>query len=105
MKELPDERQRLADWEALCAWLEDRPYNASYRPRCQGEYLLSAGHLVLPKERSEVARAINRQTREITKERNRLQLVYWATGWGWRLRKDYKEKLEAERKRIEEQAV
>jgi hypothetical protein len=104
MNELPDERQRLADWEALCAWLEERSYNASYRPRCQGEYLLSAGHITLP-EQPDVARAINRQTRAITAERRRLQLVYWSTGLGWRLRKDYKEKLAAERKRIEEQAV
>lgn len=102
--ELPDERQRLADWIALCAWLESRPYNASYKVRCQGEYLLSAGHIILP-DKPDVAKAINRQTRAITKERTRLQLVYWATGWGWRLRKDYKEKLEAERKRIEEQAI
>lgn len=100
--ELPDERQRLDDWQALCAWLEGRPYNASYNPKCQGDYLLNTGSV---HRSNKDAKAINRWIRQITAERTRLQLVYWAIGWGWRLRKDYKEKLEAERKRIEEQAV
>ena len=33
--------ERLDDWEALCAWLEERPYNAAYEPRCRGAYLLA----------------------------------------------------------------
>ena len=120
--------ERLDDWEALCNWLEERSYNASYEPRCRGAYLLStpyspqrtirvedtdAAPLVLPDGRTfprmkEIPnpklaeeKALAKWSREITAERNRLALVYWATGYGWRLRKDYREKIAAERQRLE----
>lgn len=118
--------ERLDDWEALCNWLEDRAYNASYEPRCRGAYLLTGlytvhktirvpdpdatpriigGHTVqpqkeIPNPKLAEEKEIARQCREIVKERRRLQLVYWASGWGWRLRKDYREKIAAERARL-----
>ena len=95
--ELPSDQQRLDDWTALCAWLEEQSYNASYDPRCQGAYLTSAGSL--PKN-VEGAKALNRYIRQITAERKRLQVIYWAVGYGWRLHKDYREKLAAEQERI-----
>jgi hypothetical protein len=124
---MKDELERLDDWEKLCAWLEDRSYNASYQPRCPEAYLLNTPYsphrtisvddtdappLVLydgqtiprkkevPNPKLAEEKALAKWTREITKERNRLQLVYWATGFGWRLRKDYKEKIAAERERL-----
>jgi hypothetical protein len=111
--------ERLADWDALCAWLEAQPYNASYAPGSRGAYLLT-GPCPARKEvqardafgryawvanpNLEKEKEIARYCREIVKERRRLQLVYWSSGHGWRLRKDYREKIEAERVRLGEQA-
>lgn len=122
---------RLNDWEALCAWLEDRPYNASYEPHCQGAYLLTGFYsprrtisvddpdrppLVImgrevPRKKDipnpDLAheKEIARRCREIVLERRRLQLVYWSSGHGWRLRKDYREKIAAERAKMKQELV
>jgi len=122
-----DALERLADWQALCDWLEDRAYNASYEPRCRGAYLLSGPWAArrtisvddldrppffvyngvpayrkkdVPNPEYQAERKRAAFYALIVKERSRLQLVYWATGYGWRLRKDYKEKIEAERVRL-----
>lgn len=114
--------ERLADWEALCAFLEAQPYNAAYRPNCQGAYLLGkpyparrtievddldrpytiAGRsgyrkktVPNPDYPAEQKRA--QQWRQIVKERRQLGLVFWSTGYGWRLRKDYREILDRRR--------
>ena len=107
--------ERLADWEALCTWLEERPYNASYEPHCQGAYLLTGP---CPARREVQARdafgryawvanpdlekekETARQCREIVKERRRVSLGYWASGLGWRLHKNYQETLAAERAKL-----
>lgn len=120
------ELQRLADWRALCAWLEDQPYNAAYEPRCQGAYLLSrpyspqktvfvddyskpsfvlGGREVwnrkeVPNPRLAEEQEKARWTRLVTNERRRLKFVFWSSGHGWRLHKDYREKLNAEEKRL-----
>lgn len=109
--ELPSDQQRLEDWRALCAWLEERRYNASYNPRCQGAYLLAVH--TMPRQRFNYetqawesdtdAPMYNRYVRAIKAERKRLDLVFWSSGYGWRLRKDYKEKLEAEAARLREE--
>lgn len=122
--------ERLDDWEALCAWLEERSYNASYEPRCRGAYLLTTpyspqrtirvedpdapplliGNRAIPRMKEipnpklAEEKALAKWSREITAERRRLQVVYWASGFGWRLRKDYREKLAAERVRLRAQA-
>lgn len=123
-----EQLKRLDDWDALCDWLEDRPYNASYDPHCRGAYLLTglysphrtisvpdpdappwgiAGTMVTrmkdiptPDLAKEKERA--RECRAIVAERRWLQLVYWSTGHGWRLRKDYRTLIAAERARLEE---
>jgi hypothetical protein len=111
-------RQRYEDWKALCEWLEEQPYNAAYNPKCQGAYLLTnprrmpgathfgptgetqtiMGHEVplygqVPNPHYNPEH--NRRIRAIIKERRELGLVYWSRGFGWRLRKDYREKLAA----------
>lgn len=112
--------ERLADWEALCNWLEDMPYNASYEPRCQGAYLLT-GPCPARKEiqaRDSYGRyawvanpnlakekEIAKRCREIVLERRRLGLVFWSSGHGWRLHKNYRDVLEAERKKIAASAL
>jgi len=122
-----DPLKRLDDWQALCDWLEDRAYNASYNPKCRGAYLLSGYYPARrtisvddtdrlpifvyngvpsyhkkdypnPEYQAERKRAAYYTL--IVKERSRLQLVYWATGYGWRLRKDYQAKIDAERERL-----
>jgi hypothetical protein len=121
-----DALNRLDDWQALCDWLEDRAYNASYNPNCRGAYLLSgyyparrtipvddpnnppyiiAGRAVprktdIPNPEYQAERKRAQFYTLIVKERSRLQLVYWATGYGWRLRKDYQAKIDAERERL-----
>jgi hypothetical protein len=118
--------ERLDDWEALCNWLEDRAYNASYNPKCRGAYLLSGpwpsrrtitvddldtpplrigGHEVrrkkdIPNPDYAQERARAKEYRAIVAERSRLQLVFWSSGHGWRLHKDYREKIAAERARL-----
>ena len=121
-----DALKRLDDWQALCDWLEERAYNASYEPRGRGAYLLSgyyparrmipvddpnnppyiiAGQPVprktdVPNPEYQAERKRAAYYRLIVKERSRLMLVYWATGYGWRLRKDYQAKIDAERERL-----
>ena len=122
-----DPLKRLDDWQALCDWLEDRAYNASYEPTCRGAYLLSGYYPArrtiqindhdrppvfvfnnqpvyhkkeIPNPEYQIERKRAQWHTMIVKERSRLQLVYWATGYGWRLRKDYQAKIDAERARL-----
>ncbi len=111
--------ERLDDWAALCDWLEDRAYNASYNPRCRGAYLLTGpcparrfitvDDLDAPplriggrevRRKKEVPNPDLAQEREraracraIVRERQRLGLVFWSSGHGWRLHKGYREKI------------
>ncbi len=82
--------QRVADWERLCAWLEDQPYNASYRVACCGHLLITIQGYAVSRDGKETYDRVKR----LDRERKALGLVYWASGWGWRLRKDYAAKLE-----------
>jgi len=122
-----DPLKRLDDWQALCNWLEDRAYNASYNPKCRGAYLLSGYYPArrtisvddmdrlpafayggrpayykkdVPNPEYQAERKRAAYYTLIVKERRRLQLVYWSTGHGWRLRKDYQAKIDAERERL-----
>lgn len=120
--------ERLDDWQALCDWLEDRAYNASYNPHCRGAYLLTGPYPArrfitvddpdaapmkiggrevrrkkeIPNPELAAERERARYCRAIVRERQRLGLVFWSTGHGWRLHKDYQEKLDAERARLTE---
>lgn len=125
---LDEQRQLLADWRALCAYLEAQPYNASYEPRCRAAYLLTgprpadktllvpdpdastdsrwgrrSKQIPNPGYAEELARA--RRCRMLIAERRRLGLVFWSTGYGWRLHKDYRERLAAEQARLDQAAT
>jgi hypothetical protein len=65
----------LAPWRQLCEWLEAKPYNASYKGPGQplGE-LLGMGKVQVD-------------------ERRRVRLVFWSSGHGWRLHKNWQERL------------
>ncbi len=107
--------ERLADWEALCNWLEDRPYNASYNPGSRGAYLLTGPCPARKEVQSRNAygryewvanpdlakeKEIAKRCREIVKERRSLGLVFWSTGHGWRLHKGYRDIIVAEREKL-----
>ena len=89
--------ERLAAWESLCAYFEGLRYNATYYPSHPHAYLLcrppSGAY-----PRSAAGRA---SARQIVAERRSIQVIYWRTGKGWQLRKDYREKLAALRAEIE----
>lgn len=131
MKPTPaEQREMLDDWRALCEWLEARPYNAAYDPNCRGAYLLTTpygpqrtvrvddpdapplniGGRLIPRRKDapnpNLAEELehSRYSRMLTAERKRLGLVFWSTSRGWRLHKDYREKLEAEARRLDEEA-
>jgi len=110
-----DALARLDDWEALCAWLEEQPYNASYHPHGRGAYLLTGFYPAHKEIQSRDAigryawvanpdyakeKDIARRCREIVLERRRLGLVFWSTGHGWRLHSNYRETIAAERARL-----
>jgi len=87
------EDDRIEHWRQLCAWLEARPYNASYNPSIEGapySYLLRKVPMVRYSTLEE-----RRNFRRVVAERRAARLVYWAEGFGWRLRKDYRDKLQA----------
>ena len=94
---------RLAHWTALCAFLEDQPYNAAYDPHlagCPHAYLFCR----LPAGDFPPAPAERAARRQVVAERRRLRLVYWQTGYGWRLRKNYRATLAELRAAAERQA-
>ena len=89
--------KRLAQWEELCQWLEDRPYNAAYR-------IINA-HLTNRASEYPAAqwgKEAHAAAKQIEVERKELGLIFWSSGHGWRLHKDYKEKLAAARARLNE---
>jgi hypothetical protein len=93
MNDVADQLHRLQHWCELCAWLEDQPYNASYNAVERAPH----GYLLVQPGWKWQNKALKRL---IIAERKRLALVYWQTGMGWRLRKDYREKLDAEEARL-----
>jgi hypothetical protein len=66
--------ERLRHWRLLCEFLYARQSHSAYRWSIPSnlQYLLWA---------------------ETRKERNALAVVFYSQGWGWRLRKDWQEKL------------
>jgi hypothetical protein len=74
----------LKEWEELCTFLEGVKGKATHfvnwRQKIPNEHLLSQEPLM-------------RGMRKWMKE-NGYELVFYSSGWGWRLRKDWKEKLE-----------
>lgn len=89
--------KRLAQWEELCQWLEDRPYNAAYRLGVHAHLTAQAKDYPVSRNGHET----HAMAKQIEAERKALGLIFWSTGHGWRLHKDYKEKLAAARARLE----
>jgi hypothetical protein len=72
----------LEEWEGLCIWLNGVRKKATHwaSGKIPYQHLLSQDPL-MP------------EMRKWLKE-NSFELVFYSTGWGWRLRKDWKEKIE-----------
>jgi hypothetical protein len=78
-------------WEYLCNWLEDQPYNASYTvPKGYSWLTLTRRDAPL----REYGRTAYERAKRVEQIRRSYALIYWATGFGWRLRKDYRAALE-----------
>jgi hypothetical protein len=86
----------VSDWEQLCAWLEDQPHNATYHIPDRWSYLtLSPAQNPI----YQVGREKHERAKRIHNDRQ--PIMYWATGYGWRLRKAYRDELAALRRRYE----
>lgn len=76
-------QQDIENWQELCESLEKVKRKATHWAKSgevKQEWLLGQ-EFNMPK------------TRKWMKENN-VELVFYSSGWGWRLRKDWKEKLE-----------
>jgi DNA polymerase-3 subunit epsilon len=65
-------------WARFCTWLEEQPYNATYSIGVPSEF-----------------QPLIADDRRARRQRKELQVIYWRTGQGWQLLKDYREKLAA----------
>lgn len=84
-------------WDAVCKWLEEKPYNASY-------YLHDCPWPILFIKRPVGDDQQRKRDRYLIKQRRKLQLTFWSTGHGWRLHSDYREKLAALAESIRQEA-
>jgi len=69
----------LNDLEHLCEWLEQQPRKAGY-VRVRGIWYVESGYVTLP-----AYKAV------------RDGVIFYSSGWGWRLRKDWRATLAAKR--------
>lgn len=82
-------RKDLELWRDFCLWLEGQPYNAAYRiPSPYGRLTLTTKHITKSQYPEHYPRA-----KKYEQQRKALQLIYWASGYGWRLHKNYRETL------------
>lgn len=65
-------RSKFADFIKLCYWLKEQPYHASYTMKFWSQ----------------------RRDYEIARLRRYCRVVFWSTGHGWRLRKNWRERLQ-----------
>ncbi|WP_346206802.1 hypothetical protein NSS89_01345 [Caldifermentibacillus hisashii] len=73
-------KQDLQEWKELCEWLSTKKGKAAYTDGIDvNQHLLSQEEIFV-------------QMRKWMNENNVLP-VFWSSGWGWRLRKDWKERL------------
>jgi hypothetical protein len=71
----------LNEWRALCEWLDTQKYKAAY----QSEVPERWRHLVY--------RGGNKSGERARETRQEAQLIFYWGGWGWRLRKNWRERL------------
>lgn len=84
MNVLPSEYEA---WVALCALLEDQPYNATYS--------VASWLVCSPRDcRKQTDAQRYESYKRAAAMRKAYALIMWQTGWGWRLRKNYRAELE-----------
>lgn len=74
--------EELAVWRDLCEWLDAQKYKAAYRTEMPERY------------RPLVYRGGNETGRRAREAREHLRLIFYYEGWGWRLRKGWRARLE-----------
>lgn len=75
-------KKDLADWYELCEDLEKQPRKAAYSSRVKNSYLFHS-------EDKAVKEMYNWM------RQNDVSPIFYNEGWGWRLRKDWRERLES----------
>jgi hypothetical protein len=71
----------LALWRALCEWLDAQKYKAAYQSEMPERFRLL------------VYRGGNKTGQRAREAREHVQLIFYGEGWGWRLRKCWRERL------------
>ena len=66
--------ENLGDWQELCEYLNQQPGKSAPKADIPGHLLYLLSH---------------RKKRQ----RSNLDLVFYASGWGWRLRRDWTKRL------------
>lgn len=93
MNNLKPNKKDLEDWEALCKGLSNAPRKASYdgyyTNRNAGKYDL----IHIPNWYLLSQDPLMPEMRKWMRD-NGFELVFFGNGWGWRLRKDWKEKID-----------
>ncbi|MBB5324896.1 hypothetical protein HNQ34_001994 [Anoxybacillus tepidamans] len=82
----------LKEWEELCTFISGLKKKSTYISKYYKSNVPNT-HLLSQEK-------IYREMRKWMKD-NGYELVFWGCGWGWRLRKDWKEKLERLKANIE----
>lgn len=75
-------KQDLADWYELCEDLAKRPRKAAYSSNVKNNYLFLS--------EDKAVKAMYTWMRQ-----NDVSPIFYNEGWGWRLRKDWRERLES----------
>ncbi len=73
----------LDAWASLCEWLNEQPSKCSYRGGPHG-YLLTDSY---------------------RRQRQQLDVVFYSSGWGWRLRRNWAANLNAVRAKETQEAA
>lgn len=77
----------LEEWEGLCIWLDNQYRKASYSLPLEYKHLISQDKIFV-------------EMRNWLKD-NQYQLIFYSSGWGWRLRKDWKDKINRLREQLQ----
>ncbi|TQE88650.1 hypothetical protein [Ureibacillus terrenus] len=72
-------RQDISEWIRFCEWLENQPRKAAYDVPNEYSHLVSQEKIFV-------------NMRKWMQE-NDCDCIFWSSGWGWRLRKGWRERL------------
>jgi hypothetical protein len=91
-------KKDIAEWEVLCQSLDKIKGKSSYRSYCtekvDGKWVM----IDIPNWHLLSQEPVMLGMRKWMKQ-NGYELVFYGSGWGWRLRKDWKEKIDRLRER------